>query len=293
MLQNMDNIGNLQRQQKVLWPEFSWLSEPGEADPKRCYQMFAPDISRLGYTNEGRVYSIICPQQGIVSPTLGAMNVEVTVTGNRGWANESDKSLACDLSVIGQIWFSPSAHQNPLVKLLWQYFAGNDMKFPFAKKHAIQVTTCNPLDPRQEVFPILKGESTDFPIPDFARHTEIAWAVGHLGVEIGPIKKVDDTIVDAFNQLIMDIFNMGSGNMLKSGTVLSWDVWFTAPQLVDQTEWADHAIKWRDSIDADHGSPDGPGSVARYYDGAPFKPLEELAEVELEMVLNFIKEHLR
>jgi len=49
---NLDNIPKLQRQQKVVWPEFSWESEPGKEDTKRCYQMFAPDISRLGYTND-------------------------------------------------------------------------------------------------------------------------------------------------------------------------------------------------------------------------------------------------
>ena len=63
MLKNMDNIGLLKRQQAILWPEFSWNTKPSASDPKRCFQMFAPDISRVGYTNQGRVYSIICPQQ--------------------------------------------------------------------------------------------------------------------------------------------------------------------------------------------------------------------------------------
>ena len=67
MLDNMANIDKLQRQQAVRWPEFSWETEKGNPDPKRCFQMFAPDISRLGYTDTGRVYSIICPQQGAYS----------------------------------------------------------------------------------------------------------------------------------------------------------------------------------------------------------------------------------
>ena len=58
---NLENIDKLERQQKVVWPEFSWNSVPDGKDQERCYQMFAPDISRLGYTAEGRVYSIICP----------------------------------------------------------------------------------------------------------------------------------------------------------------------------------------------------------------------------------------
>src|SRR5690242_9951747 len=54
LLENMANIKLLQRQQAALWPEFSWESQKGSADPKRCFQMFAPDISRVGYTSEGR-----------------------------------------------------------------------------------------------------------------------------------------------------------------------------------------------------------------------------------------------
>lgn len=71
MLDNMANIDLLQRQQAIKWPEFCWETEKGNLNLKRCFQMFAPDISRLGYTDTGRVYSIICPQQGISSPSLG------------------------------------------------------------------------------------------------------------------------------------------------------------------------------------------------------------------------------
>ena len=61
MLDNMANIDQLDRQQAVLWPEFSWETVPG--DPaSRCFQMFAPDISRIGYTDAGRVYSRPWPQ---------------------------------------------------------------------------------------------------------------------------------------------------------------------------------------------------------------------------------------
>ncbi|MEK8228873.1 hypothetical protein NKG05_27165 [Oerskovia sp. M15] len=62
MLENMANIDLLDRQQAVLWPEFSWTTVPG-IESSRCYQMFAPDISRIGYTDTGRVYSIICPSR--------------------------------------------------------------------------------------------------------------------------------------------------------------------------------------------------------------------------------------
>jgi hypothetical protein len=141
ILGNRENIPLLVRQQKVVWPEFSWNSVPDGQDKKRCYQMFAPDISRLGYTAEGRVYSIICPQQAAVAPQLGAMNVEVTVTGNRGWADESNRTLAADMSVQGRIWFSPSAHERPMVKRLLGHFGASGLPFPSDKKNAIIVKT--------------------------------------------------------------------------------------------------------------------------------------------------------
>lgn len=58
MLGNMDNIPRLRRQQKVLWPEFSWETVLGKP-ASRCFQMFAPDISRLGYDDTGRVWSVL------------------------------------------------------------------------------------------------------------------------------------------------------------------------------------------------------------------------------------------
>ncbi len=295
MLGNMDNIGLLKRQQKVVWPEFSWNSEPGEADPKRCYQMFAPDISRLGYTDEGRVYSIICPQQGFTSPHLGSLNVEVTVTGNRGWADESNRELAADMGVEGRIWFSRSAHKHKFVKLFSKYFLENKLKFPSTKENAIVVKTHLPGDPTQPIFPLTKGPSpvSEFPIPAFAKHEEISWSMGHLSVQIGAIEPTNIEIVDDFNQMVLDTFNTIGGNMLKEGNILSWNVWFTAPELVDQEEWQNHADYWRESIDADHGSPDGEGTIARHFDGTPFEPLKELLIKELPRIIAFGEKHLK
>lgn len=281
MLDNLANIEKLQRQQPVKWPEFSWETIPGDSS-SRCYQMFAPYISRLGYTNEGRVYSIICPQQGASSPKFGTLNVEVTVTGQRGWVNENAKQpLAADMTVEGKIWFSPSAMQSVTVKLLWAAFNSQKLPFPTDKSKAICVTTHKPGEPKQPIFPLAYGETTAFPIPEFARHENEAWGVGHLGVQIGPIKKTGHKIVDDFNALVMDVFNLTSGNMLKAGNVLTWNVWFTAPCYVDKVEWATHAERWRRSIEADHGSPDGEGTTAKYFDGTPFKPLRSALDQEI------------
>ena len=293
MEKNRTNIDKLTRQQKVLWPEFSWNSEPdNEGDKKRCYQMFAPDISRIGYTDTGKIYSIICPQQGITSSHLGSMNVEVTVTGNKGWINEDTRELAGYMTVEGRIWFSPSAHKHKFVRLLSKHFIERKLPFPSDKANAIVIKTHIPGNLDQAEFPFTNGLTKKFPIPDFAKHEGIAWTKGHLGVEIGAVVKTGIDKVDKFNQLIVDIFNTGAGNMLKEGNVLTWNVWFTAPELVNQEEWSEHTEKWRKSIDADHGSPEGEGTSARYFDGTPFKPLEELLKDELPKIIAYAEEHL-
>jgi hypothetical protein len=291
MLDNMANIALLQRQQGVEWPEFSWETQKGQSDPRRCFQMFAPYISRLGYTDTGRVYSIICPQQGVCHPKIGCMNVEVTVTGQRGWVNETTKEVAADMTVMGQIWFSPFADENPIFQILWNSFKDSPLPFPKDKANSIKVTTNLSGNPDQHIFPVRRGQTDLFKSPDFAIHNE-AWAVANVEVEIGPIKTTNNELVDDFNQLIMDIFNLASGNMLQPGNLLSWNVWFKAPKLVDQEEWRTHAERWRKSIDEGHGSPCGPGSPARYFDGTLFDPVEELIEEKVKEIIVWIWEHL-
>ena len=50
MLDNMANIDLLQRQQAVKWPEFSWETEKGSADPETVFSTL-----RSGYL-EARIY---------------------------------------------------------------------------------------------------------------------------------------------------------------------------------------------------------------------------------------------
>lgn len=295
---NMVNIDKLERQQKVLWPEFSWEVEKGNSKT-RCYQMFAPDISRLGYNSLGRVFSIICPQQGYSSPTIGSFNVEVTVTGNRGWADEDPdptnpeiKPMAADMSVAGKIWFAPSAKTNKFVKIISAFFDKMGYPFPLSKANAIVIPTSLKGDPGQPMFPLRKGSSTWFEIPDFARHDQIAWNHAHLDVQIGGVEPTGVPLVDDFNNLILDLFNLASGNMLQKDNILSWNVWFNAPETVNQDEWRGHAEKWRTSIDVDNTSPDGPASKPRYFNGAPFTVEDSIGTIGLAMVIKFIKDHI-
>ncbi len=291
MLGNMENIDKLTRQQAAIWPQFSWLTVPGD-ETSRCFQMFAPDISRIGYTDRGRVYSVICPQQGAFSPSFGTLNIEVTVTGNRGWVDEPSKTLAADISVEGNIWFSPSAHENFFVKMLWGLFADNGLPFPSNKANAIKVNLYNAENPIKQALPVRTGESPRFKNPAFARHESEAFSVSNVEVRIGPIRKLGNEVVDDFNQLVMDAFNLASGNLLSPGSILTWNVWVTGPHLVDQQEWKDHAERWRKSIDTGHGSPDGPGTPPRYFDGSPFSPVESIVQEEIDKIIAYLKKHL-
>lgn len=327
MKDNLMNIHKLDRQQKVLWAEFSWKSKPCSADDKkkqyivprdqgkvelaqnRCYKMFSPDISRLGYTKEGRVYSIICPQQGTYIPLIGTMNLEVTVTGNRGWVDESVTEKKCaskeaaadvaaDIGVEAKIWFSKEVKGSTLLRGLVtsiekDILGGEYGAFPSSKENAIRLRTCRPGFPDQSTFPLKKGSCKDFAIPDFAKHEEISWSVAHLGVQIGSIIKTGCPKIDKFNQTILDLFNLNAGNMLAENNVLTWNVWFTAPEVVDKQEWRDHADEWRQSIDVNHDSPGGPGTIPRYFDGTPFKTSKlPLAKKLLSIVMYVIIHYL-
>lgn len=295
LLGNMDNIPRLKRQVHVLWPEFSWETVIGDPN-SRCFEMFAPDISRAGYDNSGRVWSIICPQQGVYSPTLGSLNIEVTVTGQRGWINETvtkrdDDLLAADMNVTGKVWFAPNARSKFAYNLIKLLFEKENLPFPLDKANAIQVTLHHVGDPTNPTISVRSGLDGSFKSPDFALHHAEAWGVANVAVEIGPILTCNHPVVDEFNALVMEIFNLGSGNILKQGNVLTWNVWFDAPTPVDQVEWRNHANYWRNSIDKGHGSPDGPASPTRYFDGTLFKPADALLEEEWDKIKAWLKKH--
>ena len=52
--------------------------------------------------------------------------------------------------------------------------------------------------------------------------------------DFGPIEPRNVPLVDDFNAMAMDIFNLASGNLLTPGSVLTWNVWFNAPTIVDR-----------------------------------------------------------
>merc|ERR1712232_554372 len=101
--------------QRIVFPEFSWQSKLGD-ESSRIHQRFAQDISRIGYDDDGRIWSIVCPQRFHPVGPLGTAILEVTVTGVRGWVDEDTRSACADMSVEGVVWLEPEMFPNPLVK---------------------------------------------------------------------------------------------------------------------------------------------------------------------------------
>ncbi len=297
---NLQFVEKIERQQRVLWPEFTWLTVHDDPD-SRCFQMFAPDISRAGYDNTGQNWAVICPQQGTYIKGFGTINVEVTVEKQRGWVNEKDKSLAIDMVVKPKIWFSKDAQQSAYGKLFWGAFEVLNLlhHLPISKDQAIRVHTH-----RTEIMKNVKDPEVIFVrdklytpkaldhLPSFTLHNSEAWNYANLEVGIGDIATKNDEFVNKFNHLVMDLFNIGSGNLLKKGGVLAWNVWVDAPTKVNQKEWRNHAQYWRDSIDVDHCSPDGNGSKVRYANGTEFSVEQELIQEALDAIWKFIKSHI-
>jgi len=293
---NLANIDKLTRQQKVEWPEFSWQMIQ-EDDSSRLYMTFAEYVSRMGYDDEGKVWSVICPQQGFGTNLLGNFNIEVTVTGVRGWTEETARESCFDIGVVGQIWISNNKETCPMLKVVEKFiFEFSKHEMPFEKSEAIQVETHNRNSPREPLFRVSNGMSPDYRVPLFKQHWEEAYAVINLSVQIGQIKKRDEQsdIVTDFNQLVLDIFNFGSGNMLQACNVLSWNIWLQSPELVDKVEWKAHAEYWRKSLDIKHKSPvDNQGSAAMNFDGLPVTPYMNLdyQQSEIDLIKAFFAKH--
>merc|ERR1711981_1283838 len=120
------------------------------------------------------------------------------------------------------------------------------------------------------------------------RHFDEAWSVYNLETEVGKRKKNKKSpLCDAFDALLLSIFNQSSGHLLQEGQRVSWNVWPQAPEGVDTDEWNGHAKKWHDSMKIQHEYPDGTSIQERnitYFDGTEFKeeldPRSVLAEVK-------------
>ena len=237
MMSNYENIDKITRTQKVHWTEFSWETVINEPQ-SRVYMKWHDDISRMGYDDEGRIYSIICPQQGQGSAFIGELNIEATVTGYRGWVKEDEYTMFADLGVIAQIWYTPDVN-NPIQKAIAKVLDSKNL--PTSKENSIKIPVHNVSQPWNSVFIVQNGTSPEFRQPESTQHDHEAYGVGHLTIDIDEMKKTGNEKVDDFNQVILDIFNIAFGNMLAKGQRVSWNVWTGEPEKVDQDEWRTHS----------------------------------------------------
>jgi hypothetical protein len=248
----------------------------------------------------------MCPQQGHWLPFIeGTLNVEVTVTGSGGYVTEDPMSIDAQITIQPKLWFSPDTMQNnSLIKKLWQLFESNLISFPSSKGNPIKLNGYGVNQQDQPVktpwLNISNGMDPNYPVPDFAKHDtpdeygNKKAVVVYLGVEIGevvpstnPIKPVAD-FENWFNGIIMDLFNLATGNLLQYQNVLSWNVWALAPEDVYTPEWQQHADYWRFSIDVNHRSPEGNGRDPQYFNGTPFSPVKAAICNKLEELKNGI-----
>lgn len=266
---NLHNIDKITRMQKIFWPQFSWQAVPGD-ESTRLYDLFAKDISRLGYDDSGRIWSLICPQRGMWIPILGTVMLEVTVTGVRGWVDEESRSCAADAGVEGVVWIEPA--NNPFAELFGPLL--DSYGFPFSKANGAKKKGHAIGKPYEEFWPMRNGTDPLFFHPQSMQHWDEAFSVYHLQVEIGDQIMTGKAIVDDFNTLVINAFNLASGNILVTGQQVAWNVWANEPEDVDTEEWKAHAEKWFHSITVDHTYPTGKYSdKPSYFDGSEFKPL--------------------
>jgi len=287
-LDNMANINKLDKQLLVHWPEFSWLRDQGKPD-SRCFTRFATNISRIGYDNEGRIYSIICPQQGIYSPHYGTLNIEITVTGNRGKVIEAEKEVYAELTVEPKLWFSPGVLDFVPFEIMAALFEKNSVAFPYKKSDAVRVKTFLPGNPDQWALEGCPGLDPRFDPPPFTRHDKQAWGVANLALGVGPQFKTGCALFDDFSEMLMGLFNIQSLNLLKPDNVVSWNVWFLDPQAVDHCEWYRHADLWRRSLQTGHGPK---GTPTRDADRKLIPLPDDAFEQEVLLIVDFLVKYL-
>jgi len=282
---NYANIEKITRMQRMLWPEFSWLSEPNDPT-SRVFQTLATDISRIGYDDQGRVYSIICPQMGQNVQTLGTINVEVTVNGVRGWVDEPSATLYADMSVTLKLWITKNPDDvggDPIYDVLKSILKDD---FPDSKENGIEVVTHNRGQKWNPLFSVTNSTSTDFETPEFALHwDDDAFGVAHISVTIGDTAPRKTRLGDEFAKILLDTFSALSGGFVRKGTTLSWNVWLEHPEPVDTKEWETHSEKWRKSLDIDHQPPYIDGfpderlvPSIKYFDGSKLKQFPTLVK---------------
>jgi len=292
--QNNGSIGNPTRMMRALHPEFSWLS-----NGRRVYKKFACDISRIGYTNEGRVTALICPQVGNDAGPFGHINIEVTVTKVRGFVDETklpqqtiqltsdqitpeDAWINSEFEVVVQAWFPEvrdTTKVSPTVTKLLNFFERFfGATFPSSKANAIKVSTTD-YATRGPNLLMKAGLNPDVPRPEFTEHDDVcgscyvsAWCAEKPKLPVLPSNASED---DKFNraatgelhQSLLDIVNIAGHDILKGA--LNWNLYATCPEKVDMNDWERHRDVWQHSILTPTGVSHSGVRTDMYEDGTP------------------------
>jgi len=308
---NMDNIGLLTRHMKIKWPQFSWQVIDGD-EKTRLYQKFCEDISRVGYDQHGQIWSIICPQFGdnLANPThdhignknlskmIGEGNVEVTVTGVRGWIDEGKGHLSADVSAEGKMWFT--SKNNRIANALGN-FMGNCGNFPFVKGKAVVIPLHAENIRNRPLSRFKNGSDPNVTEPVFTQHKEEAKMVGHISMQVGnaiPVEGRNAGNINAVNELLVDIGNLRFGNMMAAGKIIKWNIWLDQPEDVNRTEWQNHAEHWRDSLELDGVTPVELKGESNFQltDGSIVHPMNILLKhkvaTEVELLCAWVRKHI-
>ena len=263
-LTNNVNDEHITRQMYARWPEFSWMRNgvPEGQGGRRIFQQLPQDVSRIGYSDNGKAFHVICPVFGSAS-LLGNANIEFTVTKTRGYVDEGelhpDGAVAgndriwteFDIGVTVKIWFSnPSG-------LLGKLFAAMDgisgWQTPTSKPHAIEIPLYD-AETNRDYLRIRHGQNPAFNNPPSRQHPEAAGVCYLYGYSKGPTDKYQNKKALVLSQFLVDQINDESNGMFTKNNHLTWNLWAGCPHAVDPEEYSNHTQHWREAINTPQGA---------------------------------------
>ena len=231
------------RMMRGWWPEFNWFSTP-ESNKYKVYSQLYNDVSRVLYNEEGEILSIICPQLGQCIKYLGCVRVEITVTHIKGWINEIDKTCKGEFQGHLKIWISEQDTGSELINIIKKTYKGY---LPFIKDNAIIVDFYSNKE--------LTNKSIQFvDSMDISPNLHpMAWfIVSFQSAYVGYPTNVNNPILD---NIILNLVNINTANLFKTGNKLNWSIYLSAPELVDYNEYLEHVELMKNSYKLDQGNP--------------------------------------
>lgn len=314
----------VQRFMRAQWPEFSWIDSTG----RRVFQKLTSDVSRLGYTNNGLMTHLICPQMGKLTNILGTAQVEVTVTKQRGYIDESklpqpvdhiinsnapnaeqEHWANFDIGVEVNIWFPDvfdrsNSNVNSVVReIISLAQSAFGVTFPQSKQTAVKLGSTDAVT-GNPYLTLKPGRNPTYEPPDFTLHPE-ACAVTYLRAIIDTFPKepsgMDSSDVDGqfraratyeLHKTLFSVFNRMYHNILVGE--LTWNINLSCPELVNtdaaRQEWEQHRTLWQQSMGTPNGTSHKDQSLI--YD-AQHNPLpDELSSSQNRQVLSEITDLL-